>query len=358
VYDARMALLYALALPIMVAGCAASAGTVMPASSPNPARLAEKHLLVLENNLVVVGISPRLAGRVVVLRTPAGANILAANPPFWAPDAKLPELKGSWDYPAVNGHVIWNGPQRDWWLYQDISAEWRANKYNWPPDPWVEFAPYEVVKKTRTSVLLRGPASPVTGLRMTKEVSLERDGTVTFRVTAENTRATEVSWDLWSNLRLVPSGQVRVPMTDGGLKVEHGSSNPWKQAVLGYDVVDGWFGFLSGEPIPPGKECRVAKAFLTPSDELMVALLPGQALVRRFTATPRESVHPDHGVVEVFQMVNRDPALSLLEAEFHGPLRTLKPGASMAMEESWRILLRTGDETAEKTFLKNLPKTR
>jgi hypothetical protein len=90
----------------------------------------------------------------------------------------------------------------------------------------------------------------------------------------------------------------------------------------------------------------------------MVALLPGQALVRRFTAAPREAVHPDHGVVEVFQMVNRNPALSLLEAEFHGPLRTLKPGESMAMEESWRILPRPGGESAEKTFLKSLPKAR
>ena len=353
-----MSLLCAVVLSFVAAGCAANAGTVNPASSPDPARQAEKHLLVLDNAKVVVGIAPRLAGGVVVLRTPAGTNVLAANPPLWAPDAKLPGPSASWDYPAVNGHVVWNGPQREWWLHQDISKEWKDNKYNWPPDPWVEFVPYEVVKKTRTSVVLRGPASPVTGLRMTKEVSLEADGTVRFRVTAENTRATEVSWDLWSNLRLLPSARVRVPLADGGMKVEHGSSNPWKQAVLGYDVTDGWFGFLPDESIPQGKECRVAKAFLTPKEGLMVTFLPDGALVRRFTAASREAVHPDHGVVEVYQNVNRDPALCLLEAEYHGPLKTLKPGESMAMEEGWKLLPWTGDRTAEAAFLKDLPNIR
>jgi hypothetical protein len=351
VYDAPMAFLCAVVLPLVMACCTACAGAVTPASAPDQSRDAEKNLLVLRNSRVVVGISPRLAGRVVVLRTPQGANVLSANPPFWAPDAKLPELKGSWDYPAVNGHVIWNGPQRDWWLFQDVAAEWKANKWNWPPDPWTEFAPYEVVKKSKTSVVLRGPASPVTGLGMTKEVALEKDGTVRFRVTAENTRTAPIAWDLWSNMRLVPAGRLFVPLSNGSLKIEHGSSNPWKQAVLGYDVVDGWFRFQSGRRIPEGKECRVAKAFITPTSGLMVAFFPAEALVRRFTAAPRAEVHPDQGVVEAYQMVHRDPALCLLEAEYHGPLRTLKPGEKMAMEETWTILPAPADEAS---FLKGL----
>jgi len=319
----------------------------------DPARDAERHLLVLKTSRAIVGISPRLAGRIVVFRTPAGANLLAADPAYWAPDAKLPALAASWDYPAVNGAVVWTGPQKEWWLHQDISEEWKKNAYNWPPDPWTEFAPFEVVKKTKTSAILRGPASPVTGLRLTKEVAISRDGKVAIKVSAENTRKEESSWDLWSNTRVPSKARVWVPVA-GNIRLDHGSSTWSTESVLDYEVRDGYFRFLDEEPLPGA--ARTAKAFLVPSRGLIAAFEGDRVFVKRFTPASRPSVHPDQGVVELYRRSDRNPAGCLVEIEFHGALTRLPPGGTMAIEESWEIVPYPGpsDPASQAAFLRGL----
>ena len=321
-----------------------------------PALDAERHLLVLRTDRVVVGISPRLAGRIVVFRAPDGVNVLDADPAWWAPEAKLPALAASWDYPAVNGHVIWFGPQKEWWLHQTISEEWRKNAYNWPPDPWAEWASYEVTGRTPQSVVLKGPASPVTGLALTKEVGILPDGRVRILVRAVNTRQEEIRWDLWSNVRVRGSARSWVPVT-GGIKIEHGAAADGHLANLDYEVRDGWFRFLDEAPIPEGAVARTAKAFLTPSAGLIASFDAGRVFLRQFVPAARAAVHPDQGVVEFFRRADRDAAKSLTELEVHGAYATLAPGATMGLEESWELRRYPGaaDPAAQAAWLKALP---
>jgi hypothetical protein len=315
----------------------------------------EKDLLVLTGGNVEVGVVPRLGGRVVLLRKAGEPNVLLSSTVFWSPRAPVPGLAPSWDYPPVNGHIVWCGPQKEWWIHQDLDAEKKSRADNWPPDPYLEFAPFEVVRKSKTSVEMRGPASPVTGLRLTKRVDIGKDGRVSLGVGAVNTRNQDVAWDLWPNTRLPGDVRIYVPLASGSsVKIEHGSGDPWKQAVMEYDVVDGFFTWLSREPVPDGKVCRVGKAFLTPDRGLIAAFRGNRVFIKRFAATARSDVHPDQGVVEIYSQISRNPAETFLEAEFHGPYRRLKPGESMDLSETWEVLAYNGpdDPAAHAAFLK------
>jgi len=317
----------------------------------------DRHLLVLKSGGVTVGLLPRLGGRVVLLSRAGGENILLSATAYWDPSTPSPSLTPSWDYPPVNGHIVWCGPQKEWWIHQDLDAEKRSRADNWPPDPYLEFAPFEVVRKSKTSVEMRGPASPVNGLRLTKRVGIGRDGRVSLEVRAENTRNTDVAWDLWPNTRLPGDVRIYVPLASGtSVKIEHGSGDPWKQEVLEYDVVDGFFTWLSREPIPEGKICRVGKAFLTPGRGLIAAFRGNSVFVKRFAPALRADVHPDQGVVEIFNQVSRNPAETFLEAELHGAYRKLKPGEAMEVKETWEVREYRGpdDPRSHAAFLKGL----
>ena len=57
--------------------------TVIPELPPARTHDFEKHLLVLRNDAVLVGILADVGGRVVVLRRPEGDNVLKSDPKQW-----------------------------------------------------------------------------------------------------------------------------------------------------------------------------------------------------------------------------------------------------------------------------------
>lgn len=294
--------------------------------------------IMLSRAGVEVGIAPRLAGRIVLARRHGGPNALLADPATCDPEERPPELVPGWDFKPYNGHIVWIGPQREWWMHQDVAADKRERKDNWAPDPWGEYASYRVDARSAAAATCVGPASPVTGLQLTKEVRIEADGSIRVGVTARNTRATPVRWDLWSNTRVPGTHRVFVAVDRASrVRVERSSSTPWTQTGLADEVVDGWFTFRADEPIPADKTARVAKAFLVPRQGLIAACGDGQVFVKRFSVTAAERVAPDHSPVEIFQLVSRDAAANLLELEAHGPYTTLEPGATMSFEETWTL---------------------
>lgn len=308
-------------------------GVIVHAANP------ESSLVQLSAAGVEVGIAPRLAGRIVLFRRTGGPNALLADPATWGPDEKTPGLTAGWDFKPYNGHIIWVGPQQDWWLHQDFSAEKRDRKDNWPPDPWGEYAPFHAERRSAAEAVLTGPASPVTGLALRKEIRIGADGTVRVTVTARNTRRESVQWDLWSNTRVPGTHRVFVPVEqDTAIRVERASSSPFTQTGMNDDVVNGWYTLLADEPIPAGKSARVTKAFLAPARGVIAALGEGQLFLKRFAVTPAARMAPGQSPVELFQMVNRDPKLNLLELEAHGPYTTLAPGGTMTFEETWNLV--------------------
>ncbi|MEK7765212.1 MAG: DUF4380 domain-containing protein [bacterium] len=298
----------------------------------------ERSLVMLSRGGVEVGIAPKLAGRIVLFRRNSGPNALLADPATWGPGEHAPALKPDAEWKPYNGHIVWIGPQREWWAHQDLDAGKRDRRDDWPPDPWGEYAPFSVVQASATLAVLAGPPSPVTGLKLRKEVRIEPDGTVQVKVVARNIRRETVRWDLWSNTRLRGTDRVFVELgKDSKLRVEHQSSSPWTQVGLNHAVVDGWFSFESEEPLPAGFTARVAKAFLTPSRGIVAAFGSGQVFVKRLNVTPAAQAAPDQAPVEIFQNVTRDPKTSLLELEAHGAYTALAPNEEMAFEETWTL---------------------
>lgn len=102
-------------------------------------------LIVLKNSNIEVGIIPDLGGRVVMLRKPGMNNIFESDTVFWNDPAVRPEISAFGDFKAFNGHIVWLGPQTEWWLKQDINTERRDMKAVWPPDPYLTYGNYQII---------------------------------------------------------------------------------------------------------------------------------------------------------------------------------------------------------------------
>lgn len=317
-------LLLALCLPI------ASAGALGADAAANPTRLR------LADAGLVVDVSPRLGGRMLHLSLPGAANLLKVGAAVAAqPDPQVDAEAGDIGY---LGHQVWVGPQSQWWTRQDVNPSRRDAAAPWPPDPWLSYAATEVVARDPGRIELRGPASPLSGVRMTYRYALPAGttGTLETVATMRNIRATPVSWDVWFNSRVPAETRVFVPVAgEGDVRLRHDADA----------VFDGLSGVTEGGvfsldlAVPTaGKQGRRGKVFIQPSAGWMAGFRAGQAFVVRFDLQPRERIHPEHGQVELYlQWTPGDEAGSLLEMEVHGAYTTLAPAAQVIGKETWMV---------------------
>ncbi|GBU21314.1 hypothetical protein R80B4_01203 [Fibrobacteres bacterium R8-0-B4] len=293
-------------------------------------------LIKISDGRIEAGVIPDLGGMVALLRIVGKPNILKADPALWdKPPAPQRDFGTDPVWTPYNGHIVWLGPQSEWWAHQDKSPKKRRERAVWPPDPYINNGCYEVIKRDDTEVVMRGPESEFSGVRLTKSVKI-RAGKVFFNVSAENIRNTPVSWDLWLNTRVdgyagcyVPSSsadKVRIDVPDGT-----GGDEACVFSQSG--------GYFAIEPRKPSKdkERRCGKAFIQAGKGMMAAFASSQALIIRFKRHSPALIHPEQSLVEFYNMTtnNRDDALT--ELEYHAPYRTLAPGESMEAWQSWEI---------------------
>ena len=329
-------------------GCASEeiASVSMVPELPAPqTQQHESHLLVLKNDAVVVAILPDVGGRVVVLRRPDGNNVLKSHPEQWdaSTDERItPSPDAGWK--GYNGHIVWLGPQSGFWTQQDANANRKKHRAGWPPDPYLIYGSYEVSDRTPTSVTMTSPKSEVSGLQLTKKVSLAGDGVVTFEVTGTNIRTTPVSWDLWSNTRMEGVHCCYVPLArKRHFKLEFQTDNAIDTHATPYRVVDGMFTFSVEDFFATGAKGCVAKAFIDPAEGTIVGFTPTDAFVKKAERVDPRQTHPQQSFVEIYQQISAtDPKNSLLELEMHGPFETLAPGESMSWRETWRVMAYDG----------------
>ncbi len=292
-------------------------------------------LLWLRNGSLQAGILTEVGGRLVSLGSMEGNNLLKSEPLLWnepAGERIIPTAYSGWK--SYFGHIIWPGPQSDWWIHQELNSQRRNARSNWPPDPYLIFSPYQVVEQTDTSVTLEGPPSPVSGVKILKRYTLSRVG-LQIGITMTNTSEGPVSWDIWSNTRFEGNTLFFVPdCEEGVLRIT--SSETEKTGGLEGEIVSGAFTFIA-QPAGPDKETRFAKAFLHPDQGKIVAVRGGNMLVMTFDYVERDQVHPGQGFVEIYKKVSVDPEDDLLELEHHSAYVTLQPGESHELKESWII---------------------
>jgi hypothetical protein len=310
-------------------------------------------LILLRNDRIEVGILPEVGGRVVLLRIPGMENVLKADDRMWCePEKHKPELSAFSDFKPFYGHIVWVGPQSDWWMHQDLNEARRKAKADWPPDPYLIYGEYEIIEQSDSSIKMVGPASPISGVRLFKEIAIDSSGLVTFTAVAENIREESVSWDLWMNTRFDGYARGYIPIKGNGiLDMVLGETETREKTP--YRVENGHFAFRPSVPEKPKSE-QVQEAHLHPSEGLMTCFGAQQMLLIRFEKLDRNLIHPQHGLVESYSFVNESEDDRLLELELHGAYRTLGPGETMSLTETWEVVPYEGSDNTEEhlAFLK------
>jgi len=302
-------------------------------------------IIILRNDNVEVGILPEVGGRVVLLRKPGMKNILKSDERLWrAPNRYKPEILAFSDFRAFNGHIVWMGPQSEWWIHQDINEARRNRKAVWPPDPYLIYGKYKIISKSNASIKMAGPVSPVSGVRLFKEISIDSSGVVTFMATAENIRKESVSWDLWMNTRFDGFARGYVPIEENGIQEFVKSENKTSE-VTPWKIENNYFTFCPSRPEKPKTE-QVQEVHLKPSIGFIAGFSERQVLVIRFEKLDQSLIHPEHGQVELYNFVNETGKDRLLELEVHGAYCTLAPGETMTMTENWELLPYNGEANA------------
>lgn len=301
---------------------------------------------MLRNDRIEVGILPEVGGRVVLLRKPGLKNVLKSNERLWYdPEEHKPDISAFTEFKSFYGHIVWVGPQSEWWLHQDINETRRITKAVWPPDPYLIYGKFEIINRSDSYIKMVGPESPISGVRLYKEISIDTSGLVTFTAVAENIREESVSWDLWMNTRFDGDARGYIPIEGSGVP-ELVIREDETREITPYSVEDGYFTFRPSLPEKPGRE-QVQEAHLYPSDGLMAGFSEQQMLLIRFEKLDKHLIHPEHGLVESYSYVNENGDDRLLELELHGAYCTLAPGETMSLTETWELLPYDGDDNPQ-----------
>jgi len=300
--------------------------------------------LELTNGTIVVGVMPSLGGRVVLLKTAGGENVLDSDPKLWKPPYPPPALETP--FRPWNGRIVWVGPQTGFWSQQELRPDLKAAKAGWPPDPFNETGRFEVVEHVPTLLRLKGQTSPVTGLAFLHEYAIAGDRSVRMKTTATNGRTTPVSWDLWPNTRVRPTGHPYVQLDPmAALRMDGPRPDDPEAGAYPNEVHGGWLTLPPGQKPHSGQRKLWTKAFVRPARGLIACFFDHQLLLIRAPLVPQARLHGEQTFVEIYRGV--DAKENLLELEMHGPYETLAPGASMSFEQTFELLDYDGRPTVE-----------
>jgi len=292
-------------------------------------------LIKISDGNIEAGVIPDLGGMVALLHIPGKPNVLKADKALWDEPPVIRRKFGpnpAWK--AHNGHIVWVGPQSEWWVHQTKSPQKRRERAVWPPDPYINNGYFEVIERSATELVMRGPDSEFSGVRLTKSVKI-KDGKVIFGVSAKNIRNKPVSWDLWLNTRVDGYARCYAPVSSlDRVRIDGRVTEVLDMSVFSHDQ-----GYCRVEPRAPSrsKKERWAKAFIPASRGAMAAFTASQALIIRFKRHAPKLIHPEQALVEFYNYTNHTKGDALTELEYHAPYKTLQPGESMEASQQWEL---------------------
>jgi len=206
-------------------------------------------------------------------------------------------------------------------------------------------------------VVMQGPDDPITGVRMTKELSLDNSGIVHVKAAIVNVRDTPVSWEIWSDTRLPARTPFYIPAPgDRWFRIQFGANAPAASMVMPYEFRDGFFTFKNETRFAKGIDTMVAKAFLRPSEGVEAAFVGNTLFLKRAELIAPERVQPEEAFAEAYNSISRGVDGNVLELEMQSEYRTLQPKASLSFEETWQLIPYDGDATrrSQTAFLKRI----
>ncbi len=300
----------------------------------------------LQNGGTVLGILPDVGGRIVFLSADGSPNILKSDSSLWDEPESERQVPGyNSEFKAYNGHIVWVGPQSQWWAHQEGNQARKKSKANWPPDPWLIYGKYEILAQSNTSIKMMSPYSEISGLRLIKEVRVEDDGSVFFQVEGINYNRLPVSWDLWLNTRVDGYSMAYVPVSrEQDVRINAGTDDP--AVTVKHAICRNFFYYLPEEPASQVKQ-KNSKALVTPSADWLAAFTGDYCLQIHFPLYPAEQTHPEQGMVEIYDHTSHDRSDALMELEYHGPYKTLQPGGHFTTWERWTVYKYKGKHKPE-----------
>lgn len=303
------------------------------------------NVIIIGNAHIQVGVLPEIGGRVVLLRKPGCNNILKSEVFSGIINKKKPEISVFSEFKAFNGHIVWVGPQSEWWVQQDLNKRRKIQRAIWPPDPYLIYGAFKVVAHNDTMIEMSGPESPVSGVQLFKNISINNTGKVTFTATAENIRTENISWDLWMNTRLHGFARCLVPVETNGV-IDLLKKDGEKIQATPYRLIEGFFTYVPSLPSTPKRE-QVQEAHLIPSQGFIAGIDEQQMLIIGFEKIKQDRIHPHHGQVELYSYINNTGEETLLELELHGAYQTLEPGETMSLTVTWQLFSFKGTRSIE-----------
>jgi len=299
----------------------------------------------LDNGVVQARISEVAGARLLWFSLAGQPNFLLVDESAGDPDA-VPDA-ASGNVPWM-GHEVWVGPQREWWMHQDVNPTRAAAKAVWPPDPYLSLTKYTVLQQDGSRLELESPASPVSSVQLRKRYALVagQPNSLALEADAINRSSNRAGRDIWFNTRVPAHTWAYVPVASKeDIRIE-------PAAALGVTLDDG---LLSLDLPAATQGPRKGKLFIQPSQGWLAAFRGNQMFLIQFAHQPRTAIHPAQGQVELYQDIDPGaPRKGLLELEVHAPYVELKPGATMSASERWTILPYEGPHTraAHSAFLR------
>jgi len=305
--------------------------------------------ITLRSGEASMTLTPRFGGRVSALSLDGRASLIAFDAEA-AGQAGAGPVSAATPHPGVLGHVLWLGPQSQWWRHQSVAPE--KDEETWPPDPWRAVARAEPVTREGEAVTLRSEPSPVSGMRVTQRFAAVPDipGAFSLQARAENAREESVAWDLWFVTRVPAAAEVYAPAASAdAVHVLNMSGDP--ETAPAFAVQGGLFHMQPA----PGAAGQQGKMFVAPSAGWMAAFHDGQAFLITFGLSEESEIHEDQAQLEFY--VDDRPGAPLggfIEMELHAPFETLMPGEAMEAAERWQVLPYEGADTdaARRDFLR------
>ena len=295
--------------------------------------------IILNHKDIELVILPHIGGRLVSINHDDSANILSSDSSLWNHKFdKAIEEYTSFDILQFRGHSTWVGPQSEWWIHQEIDQEKKNNRDTWPPDPFLDYGYFEILRQTNNSIELLGKKSKYTGVQIKKSYKILDNGFVELKAKATNICNEEISWDLWFNTRLPGNCKSYIPIeNNNNLRVEISPENE----VLEYSIINNFFTF---DEQTPSKEFNQvsSKAFIIPKSPYIFSFNAGYLFIIHINIFDKNDVHPEHGMVEVYNAISHNTEDSLLELEYHSPYSTIKPNESIEIEQVWELVKYNG----------------
>lgn len=295
--------------------------------------LTQNKVVYIQNESIKVGLLPDVGGRMVYYAPLGSENVLLSDSVLWnEPESERIQPKADAPFKPYNGFITWVGPQKEWWNHQELNESRRGSI--WPPDPWLIYGNFEITEQSNSAITIVGVESPVSGVKLTKKYKLEGNALL-IEVTAENIRKEPVSWDLWSNARFDAFTNFYVLANEQNIQKIEAVDNFFQEKIA-YKITDNKFTFVP--QIPEGeRKRRIAKAFIYPIEPELKVIKDDFVLSIKFEKLPKEQIHEDQALIELYNCVTRSGRDNVLELEHHGAFKTLMPGDEMTLTETWTV---------------------